>query len=80
MPDEMNKLARDFMEQVIFKHSFNESDALVLFNWFIDHHSTKVYQHQTRFVKLSYCGRCSTIVVKEINIVRNVGGISDGND
>lgn len=62
MPDEMNKLARDFMEQVIFKHSFNESDALVLFNWFIDHHSTRVYQHRTKFVKLSYCGRCSTIV------------------
>lgn len=62
MPDEMNKLARDFMEQVIFKHRVNESDALVLFNWFIDHHSTKVYRHKNGFLTLCYCGRCSTIV------------------
>lgn len=62
MNDEMNKLAADLASGIIFDGKRNVCDALILYNWCIDHRSTKVYTHKSRFVSLSYCGRCSTIV------------------
>ena len=62
MNDEMNKLAADLASSIIFDGKRNVCDALILLNWCQDHKSTKVYTQKNRFVTLSYCGRCSTIV------------------
>lgn len=64
MPDEMNKLAHDLAQSIIFEGRWNVCDALLLLNWCDDHKSCKVYTHKNRFCTLHYCGRCSNIIGK----------------
>ena len=56
------ELMEDVCKEILFRRRYNDSDVLVVLNWLQDHHPVAVYQHTTGFLKLSYCGRCSTIV------------------
>lgn len=64
MKDQEMELLIDMMHDIIFKDRYSKTDAVLLLNWAMDHQFVKVYTNQNRFVSLSYCGRCSTIVCK----------------
>ena len=62
MDNEMMELLQEVMQNLIFHDRYNRSDCLAIFNWVSDHRSAPVYSHKNRFLTLSYCGRCGTII------------------
>ena len=53
-----------FLQDLIFKGKYYQTDALALYSYVNDHRPCSVYVNKNGFLELRYCGRCSTVVQK----------------